>query len=114
MELRPAEGTTAGCLALPKRSCNPGKLILENLAQQEDRSLERLELLQQERPVRSMLQFLLTLRDGCFGNLCREDRLGQPEPHLHFSLPAREPELIHAQPDSTSIEREERANASLR
>jgi hypothetical protein len=35
------------------------------------------------------------------------------QPQVHFSF-LRELELIHAQPDSASIERKERANASLR
>jgi hypothetical protein len=118
MELRPAEGTAASCLALPKHSCNLGKLILENFTQQEDRSLEQLELLQQDQKGQSdrFFSFYSRVGIGCSGNLCREDRLGQPSPHANFSLPERELELIHAQPDSASIECEERVNglASLR
>src|SRR5437870_4123007 len=47
MQLRPAKRAAAGGFTLPEHGSNLGKLVLEHFAQQEDRTLERLELLQQ-------------------------------------------------------------------
>jgi hypothetical protein len=46
--LRSAEGAATGAFALREHTSNLRKLVLEDLTQQEDRSLERLELLQQD------------------------------------------------------------------
>ena len=48
MLLGPAERTTAGRFALAKYAGNFGKLVFEDFAQQEDGSLERLKLFQQQ------------------------------------------------------------------
>src|ERR1700693_3350213 len=45
--LRSAEGAATGCFTLLKHGSNLSKLVHEDFAQQEDRSLEWLELLQQ-------------------------------------------------------------------
>ena len=47
MELRPAVGAATGCFTLVKHRSDLGKLVREDFAQQEDGSLEGLELLQQ-------------------------------------------------------------------
>src|SRR6266536_3612410 len=47
MELRPAEGAATGRFTLVKHGGNLGKLVSEDFVQQEDGSLEGLELLQQ-------------------------------------------------------------------
>jgi len=44
----PAERTATGRFALAKYAGNFGKLVLKDFAQQEDRSLERLQLFQQQ------------------------------------------------------------------
>src|SRR6266566_6728970 len=75
--LRPAEGAATGGFTLLEHGSNLGKLVLEDFAQEEDRSLERLELLQQDQKgQRDRLLCLDTLFGiGCCGSLFCEDRL---------------------------------------
>jgi hypothetical protein len=77
MELGPAEGAAAGRFTLVKHRSDLDKLIREDLAQQEDGSLERLELLKQgqERQRDGFLQIDALFRLARFGFLCCEDRL---------------------------------------
>src|SRR5712692_8861733 len=99
MFLRPAERAAAGHFGLAKNGGNLRKLVLEDFAQQEDGSLERLELLQkqQEGQRDRFLRVNTFLRINYFGSCRGDDWLRQPGTHVQFPLPAREMQLIHAQ-----------------
>ncbi len=75
--LRPAEGATTGGFTFLKHGSNLSELVLENFAKEEDRSLKRLELLQQHQKCQRdrLLHVDTLLRVACFGRLGREDRL---------------------------------------
>src|SRR2546428_2792206 len=75
--LRPAEGAATGGFTLPEHGSNLSKLVLEDFAQQEDRSLERLKLLQQgqERQRDRLLRLDTLFGIGCVWSLFCEDRL---------------------------------------
>ena len=77
MVFRPAEGAATGCFTLVKHRGDLDKVIPEDFAQQEDRSLERLELLQQnqEGELNRLLRLDTLFRVARFGSLCREDWL---------------------------------------
>ncbi len=94
MELRPAEGAATGRFALLKHRGDLGKLVAEDLAQQKDRSLERLELLQQHQEGERdrLLQVDTLFWIACFNCLgplcclCRLDRLRQPGADILLAL----------------------------
>ena len=100
MQLRPAERATAGRFALAQHGGDLGKLVLEDLAQQEDRALERLELLQQhqERQRDRLLQLDALLRVARLAARSSAVRIGSGSqgPTYSFALAARQLELIHA------------------
>src|SRR5260221_1529843 len=70
MVLRPAERPATGRFTLAKHGGNLGKLILEDFAQQENSSLEGLELLQQhqERQRDRLIHIDALCRIDCFGS----------------------------------------------
>src|SRR5579859_7322092 len=86
----PTEGAATGGFALVKHGGDLGKLVIEDLAQQKDRALKRLELLQQDQEgQRDRLLRLHTLFGiSLFRHFSGEDRLRQPGTHIHLSLPA--------------------------
>ena len=77
MVLRPAERAATGRFTLVKHGGNLGKLILEDFAQQEDSSLEGLELLQQhqERQRDRLMHIDALCRIECFGSHGGKNRL---------------------------------------
>src|SRR5579875_3752533 len=95
---RPAKRAAAGGFALLKHGRDLSKLVLEDFAQQEDRSLERLKLLQQDQEGQRdrLLRVDALFRVASFSSLRCEDRLRQPGTNVLFSLPARELKLIHS------------------
>ena len=97
--LRPAEPLPAGHFTFAQKGGNLRVVVLEDLAQQEDGSLDRLELLQQhqERQRDRLIRIDAPLYVCEFGSLRSADRFWQPGTQVLFPLPARELELIQAQ-----------------
>jgi len=75
--LRPAERAATGRFTLVKHRGNLSKLVREDFVQEEDRSLKRLELLQQHQECQRdrLLHVDTLLRVVRFGSLRSEDRL---------------------------------------
>ncbi len=99
MFLRPAEPLPAGHFTFAQKGGNLGVVVLEDLAQQEDGSLDGLELLQQhqERQRDRLIRINALLHLCQFRSLRRADRFWQPGTQVLFPLPACEMELIQAQ-----------------
>jgi len=97
--LRPAEPLPAGYFTFAQKGGNLRVIVLEDLAQQEDGSFDRLELLQQEQERQRdrliLINAPLDVRE--FRSLRRDDRFWQPGTQVLFPLATRELELIQAQ-----------------
>src|SRR5262249_13357426 len=97
--LRPAEPLPAGYFTFAQKGGTLRVIVLEDLAQQEDGSFDRLELLQQEQErLRDCLILIDAPLDVCeFSGLGRDNRVWQPGTQVLFPLAMCELELIQAQ-----------------